>query len=131
MLGLGVAAVLVLAFAILAAWARSGYFVAFDDDGQVGIYQGKQDGVLWFEPTREAIGQYDRDELDDESIELVEQRPEFESQASAAQFVAERLHRRPPRPAPRTTTTTTTTVVTTTTVAETTEESTPETSTGT
>jgi serine/threonine protein phosphatase PrpC len=119
-LGLGVAAVLVLAFAIFAAWARSGYFVAFDDSGQVGIYQGKQDGVLWFEPTREAVGQYGRDELDDESIALVEERPEFESQASAAQFVAERL-----------TPVTTTTVPPPATVAEPTEESTPETSTGT
>jgi serine/threonine protein phosphatase PrpC len=129
-LGLGVAAVLVLAFAILAAWARSGYFVAFDDDGEVVIYQGKQDGVLWFEPTREATGQYDRDELDAESIELVERRQEFESQSSAAQFVAERLTPTTTT-STTTTTTTTTTVVTTTTVAETTEESTPETSTGT
>jgi serine/threonine protein phosphatase PrpC len=117
-IGLGVAAVLVLSFAILAAWARGGYFVAFDTTGEVGIYQGSQDSVLWFEPTREATGQYSRDQLDEESIDLVEQRPEFESQASATQFVAERLSP------------TTTTVVTTTTVAEASEESTPETSTG-
>jgi hypothetical protein len=110
-IGLGVAAVLVLGFAILAAWARGGYFVAFDTTGEVGIYQGSQDSVLWFEPTREATGQYTRDQLDEESIELVELRPEFESQASATQFVAERLSP-------------------TTTVAEASEESTPETSTG-
>ncbi|MEO6569919.1 MAG: Stp1/IreP family PP2C-type Ser/Thr phosphatase, partial [Ilumatobacteraceae bacterium] len=47
-LGLGVAAVLVLGFAIFAAWARSGYYVAFDEAGQVVIYQGKKDGILWF-----------------------------------------------------------------------------------
>ena len=70
--------------------------------------------MLWFEPTREATGQYTRDQLDEESIELVEQRPEFESQASATQFVAERL-------SPTTTTTT---------IAEALEESTPEASTG-
>jgi protein phosphatase len=88
-LGLGVAAVLVLGFAILAAWARSGYFVAFDEDGTVGIYQGKS--VLWFEPTREATGQFSRDELDDKSIDLVIDEPNFESQASAEIYVAERL----------------------------------------
>ena len=89
-LALGVAAVLILGFAILAAWARSGYFVAFDDDGQVVIYQGREDSVLWFDPTREALGPF-RDELDDETIALVEEQPNFESQASAERFVSERL----------------------------------------
>ena len=89
-LALGVAAVLILGFAILAAWARSGYFVAFDDDGQVVIYQGREDSVLWFDPTREAFGPF-RDELDDEKIAIVEEQPNFESQASAELFVSERL----------------------------------------
>jgi serine/threonine protein phosphatase PrpC len=90
-LALGVAAVLILGFAILAAWARSGYFVAFDENDQVVIYQGRRDSVLWFDPTREAVGPYSRDELDDASIALVEDRIEFESQASAEVFVSERL----------------------------------------
>lgn len=105
-LGLGVAAVLVLGFAILAAWARQGYFVDFDDDDQVVVFQGRE--VLWFQPTAEATGQYGRDELDEASIALVELRPQFESQASANQFVSSRL---------TTTTTSTTTTTTTTTVA--------------
>ncbi len=125
-LGLGVAAVLVLGSAILAAWARSGYFVDFDEVGEVGIYQGKPDGVLWFEPTREATGQYTRDQLDEESITLVEERRQFESQASAQQFVADRLSPTTTT-STTTTTTTTTTVVTTTTVAD---ASTTETTTG-
>jgi protein phosphatase len=45
LLALGATAVLVLGFAILAAWARSGYYVAFDQDGTVAIYQGRQGGV--------------------------------------------------------------------------------------
>jgi len=89
-LALGVAAVLILGFAILAAWARTGYFVAFDDDDQVVIYQGRQDSVLWFDPTVEAFGPH-RDELDATTIELVEAQPTFESQASAERFVSERL----------------------------------------
>ena len=115
---LGFAAVLILGFAILAAWARSGYFVAFNDDDQVVIYQGRQDSVLWFDPTQEAIGPYGRDELDDASIALVEERKEFESQASAEVFVAERLTpttTEPPRSTTRSTTTSATTTTTTTT----------------
>ena len=91
---LGVAAVLVLGFAIMAAWARSGYYVAFDDQDRVVIYQGREDGFLWFEPTPEAYGQFTRDELDDESVALVEDNVHFESQDSAADFVAQRLHPR-------------------------------------
>ena len=110
----GVAAVLVLGFAILAAWARQGYYVDFDENDQVVIYQGRE--VLWFQPTVEAPGPYGRDELDEESIDLVELRPEFESQASAAQFVASRLS---------TTTTTTTTTVPATTAPPATTTTTP------
>jgi serine/threonine protein phosphatase PrpC len=91
LLVVGFAAVLVLGFAILAAWARSGYFVAFDDQDRVVIYQGHDGGILWFDPTVEALGQYSRDELDDASIALVEDRKTFETQESAAVFVSERL----------------------------------------
>jgi PPM family protein phosphatase len=91
LLVVGFAAVLVLGFAILAAWARSGYFVAFDDEDRVVIYQGREDGFLWFDPTVEAFGQYTRDELDDESVALVDDNVHFETQESAARFVAERL----------------------------------------
>jgi len=87
---LGVAAVLILGFAILAAWARSGYFVAFDEDDRVVIYQGRQGSVLWFDPTRESFGPR-RDELDVDLVLLVEEQPNFSSQASAERFVSERL----------------------------------------
>ena len=91
LLVVGVAAVIVLAAAILAAWARSGYFVAFADDGRVAIYQGRENGFLWFEPTIEAYGRYGRDELSPDSVALVNDHVHFESQESAARFVAERL----------------------------------------
>ena len=90
LLVLGVAAVLVLGFAILAAWARSGYFVAFDENDRVVIYQGRQGSVLWFDPTRESFGPL-RDELDADLVLLVEEQPNFSSQASAERFVSERL----------------------------------------
>ncbi len=108
---LGVAAVLVLGFAILAAWARSGYYVGFDDEDRVAIFQGRREGVLWFEPTLEAPSVFTRDQLDAQSVELVEQEVGFGSQADAAAFIGSSL---------QTTTTTTTSTTTTTTPATTT-----------
>jgi hypothetical protein len=114
---LGVAAVLILGFAILAAWARSGYYVAFDDDDTVAIYQGRHDGFLWFEPTRERPGPFTREQLDEQSISLVEQEIGFESEADAARFIATSLS--------ATTTTTSTTTTTTTTSTTTIPPTTP------
>lgn len=90
-LGVGVAAVLIIGFAVLAAWARNGYFVAFNASGEVAIYQGRKETVLWFNPTEESTGQYTIEELDESSIQLVMGEPEFSSQASAELFVSERL----------------------------------------
>ncbi len=110
--GLGVLAVLMLAFVIVAAYARRTYFVDFNAEGNVVIYQGRPDGFLWFDPTEEARGVYSRDQLDDDSIARIERRPEFSSRENADQFVAEQLQ--------TTTTSTTTTTTTTTTVPATT-----------
>lgn len=90
-LTVGVIAVIVGAFTLLAAWARSGYFVAFNDEGVVYVYQGQPERVLWFEPTPEVAAAYTRSELDDQSIEAVEARPEFSSLDSATRWVKERL----------------------------------------
>jgi PPM family protein phosphatase len=111
LLAIGAAAILVLGFAILAAWARTGYFVAFDEDGNVAVYQGRHGGLLWFEPTIEANGPYSREQLDAQSVALVEQQVGFESRADAISFVASNLS-----PTTTTTTTTTTTPPTTTTI---------------
>ncbi len=108
-LALGIAAVLILGFAILAAWARSGYFVAYDENGTVAIYQGRQGGFWWFEPTREAKSNLTIDQLDAESNALVLQELNFESRADAERFIAISL-------SVTTTTSTTTTTTTTTTV---------------
>ncbi len=116
--GLGMLAVLMLAFVIIAAYARRTYFVDFNATGDVVIYQGRPDGFLWFEPTEEARGVYTRDQLDDDSIARVERRPEFNSRSNADQFVAEQL---------QTTTTTSTTTTTTTTVPATTTTTPPTT----
>jgi serine/threonine protein phosphatase PrpC len=106
---IGVLAVLVLALVIASAWARRGYFVAFDDADVVVVYRGQPDGFLWFDPTVDASSQYTRDELDEASIERVESEPRFDSRSSADRFIVEQLDA-------TTTSTSTTTTTTTTTV---------------
>ena len=103
--GLGVVAVLVLALVIAAAWARRGYFVAFDENDDVVIYRGRTDGFLWFDPTVEAMTVVSKEQLDQQSIDRVESEPEFDSRQAAENFVGEQL---------ATTTTTTTTTTTST-----------------
>ena len=117
LLALGVAAVLVLGFAIFAASARSGYYVAFDEDGTVAIYQGRE--MWWFEPTRERKSNLTRDQLDAESIALVEQELNFENPNDAAFFISTSLS------VTTTTSTTTTTTVPATTVPITVAPTTP------
>lgn len=111
LLAIGVAAVLILGFTIFAAWARDGFFVAFDDDDRVVIYRGRAGGVLWFDPTIEAPTTLERDMLDPRSIVLVEEERRFSSLVNAQTFVRDRITE---------TTTTTTTTTPTTTVAPTT-----------
>jgi PPM family protein phosphatase len=111
LLALGATAVLVLGFAVLAAYARNLYYVAFDEDGTVAIYQGRD--VLWFHPTREAKSNLSRAQLDAESIALVGQEVQFENANDAANFISTSL-------SVTTTTSTTTTTTSTTTVPTTT-----------
>jgi protein phosphatase len=102
-----VAAVLIIGFAAFAAWARSGYFVAFDDDGEAIIYGGRAGGVLWFDPTVEVTSGLTAEELTDEAVREIEGERRFDSADEAAIFL-------------RGSATTTTTTTTTTTIAPTT-----------
>ncbi|WP_051063026.1 protein phosphatase 2C domain-containing protein [Ilumatobacter nonamiensis] len=84
-----VLALVVTVFALTARWARNDYFVDFDDSGGVVIYQGKPDGFLWFDPTAETAGNPSRDDLDEDSVDLVDARPTFSSFEDAETFVRE------------------------------------------
>jgi serine/threonine protein phosphatase PrpC len=84
----GIAAVLVTGFVVFAAWARSGYYVDFDDSDQAIIYRGRNGGVLWFEPTTDSDGGPTRAQLSDDAIRLVENQPDFDSRADAERFVS-------------------------------------------
>jgi len=123
LVGFGIAAALVAGFVVFAAWARSGYFVGFDDTDQAIIYRGRNGGVLWFEPTAESEGGPTRDLLSSDAIRRVESQPEFGSRADAERFISG-LEPATPRagtdPAVDPDSSTTTTTATTTTVTVTT-----------
>ena len=106
------AAVLVVAFAVFSAWARGGYFVAFNDDDEAIVYSGRSGGVLWIEPTAQTAGGPTRDQLEPERAAEIDDHKRFDSEQEAADFLRES--------ATTTTTTTTTTSTTTTTTAPTT-----------
>jgi protein phosphatase len=82
-----VAALLIVGFAVFAAWARAGYFVAFDEDGEAIIYGGRSGGVLWFEPTAETEGGPTANELTDEAVAEIETEPRFDTFGEAAEFL--------------------------------------------
>lgn len=43
--------ILLMTATIVGVWARSGYFLGFDEADRVVVYRGRVGGVLWFEPT--------------------------------------------------------------------------------
>lgn len=101
-IGFAIAAVIVVAFVVLSVWARSGYYVAFDDNDQAIIYQGRPGGVLWIEPTAENEMGPARDDLEPDIAAEIDDEPRFDSADEAADFIRSGV----------TTTTTTTTTTT-------------------
>ena len=108
-IGFAITAALVVVFVLLSVWARGGYFVAFDDDDQAIIYQGRPGGLLWFEPTAENEVGPPREVLDPDVAAQIDEEPRFDSADEAAEFIRDGVT--------TTTTTTTTTIPPTTTVA--------------
>ncbi len=80
-------ALLISGFVVFAAWARSGYFIDFDDNDQVTVYKGQPGGVLWFDPTSEGSTTLTRSSASEDSIRVVTRRPEFSSLGAAITFV--------------------------------------------
>jgi len=91
-----IAALLVTAFVVTASWARSGYFVAFDETDEAIVWKGQTDGFLWFDPTRETPEGPAREDLTDESVARVERRPRFNSRSAADKFVRSLELKQPP-----------------------------------
>ena len=81
-----VAAVFVVAFAVTAAFGRNGYYVGFQG-GSVAVYQGRPGGVLWFQPTVEAVSDLTRADLTPDFQTRIDRNPTFSSRAAADRYL--------------------------------------------
>ncbi|MFZ9292035.1 MAG: protein phosphatase 2C domain-containing protein [Ilumatobacteraceae bacterium] len=83
-------AVLIGGFAVLAAYARNGFFVGFesrDEDARVLVWRGRPGGVLWFGPTVEADSTLRRGDLDPGLAREIAGRPTFDDPIAARDYV--------------------------------------------
>ena len=82
-------AIVIAGFVGFSTWARSGFFVDFNDDDRVTVYKGQPGGVLWFGPTTANSTTVTRDALTDDAARLVDRQPEFSARSDAVAFVAD------------------------------------------
>jgi serine/threonine protein phosphatase PrpC len=102
--------ILGLAIALTAWYARRTYFVAFNNAGQVTVYQGKPGGLLVWDPTVIRRSELTRTDLPEDALIDVEDQKEFSNRGDAIAF-AGRVEARASAATSTTTTTTTTTTL--------------------
>jgi protein phosphatase len=73
---------------VLGVYARSGYFVGFDSNDNVTIYQGRVGGVLWFQPTVNTQTRINGDDLPEDVRREVLLNRTFASSSQAAKFLS-------------------------------------------
>lgn len=91
-----VLAVLAIGLFLVGRYARDNYFVTFDTPSgtgsvtdQIVIFQGRPDGVLWFDPTVEERTPLLGLDLNDALVLELEQIPEFDTLEDARRYVVE------------------------------------------
>jgi len=99
--------ILGLAVAVTAWYARRTYYVDFDRDGQVTVYQGRPGGLLVWDPTIIRTTTLTEDDLPEDARLDVEDQKEFADKGAAIAFVG-RVEARATAATSTTTTTTTT-----------------------
>jgi PPM family protein phosphatase len=73
---------------VLGVCARSGYFVGFDSNDNVTIYQGRVGGLLWFQPTVNTQTRLNGDDLPEDVRREVLLNRTFASSSQAAKFLS-------------------------------------------
>ena len=73
---------------VLGVYARSGYFVGFDSNDNVTIYQGRVGGLLWFQPTVNTQTRLNGDDLPEDVRREVLLNRTFTSSSQAAKFLS-------------------------------------------
>lgn len=100
--------ILGLALAMTAWYARRTYFVAFDNAGQVTVYQGRPGGLLLWDPTVIRHSKLTKKDLPEDALVDVQDQKEFSNRGDAIAF-AGRIEARATAATSTTTTPTTTT----------------------
>jgi PPM family protein phosphatase len=72
---------------VVGVYARSGYFIDFNDDDNVVIYRGRVDGILWFQPTVDTQTELSSQELPEDVRREVKMQREFSSSGQAAKYL--------------------------------------------
>ena len=83
-----VVAVILATLAVVGVWARSGYFIGFDDNDRVAVYRGRVGGVLWFEPTIDTQTELTGPELPEDILRDVALNRTFTSSSMALKYLA-------------------------------------------
>ena len=79
--------IMLSAITIVGVYARSGYFVGFDNQDNVTIYRGRVGGVLWFQPTVDTQTRLNGDDLPEDVRREVLLNRTFTSSSQAARFL--------------------------------------------
>ena len=82
-----VVALVLSAVTVVGVYARSGYYLGFDDAGLVTVYRGRVGGVLWFNPTVDTQTELTRDDLPEGILLEVETNRSFTSSSQARKFL--------------------------------------------
>jgi len=81
-------AIVLSAITIVGVYARSGYFIGFDEDSRVAVYRGRVGGVLWFGPTVDTQTTLSGADLPEDILRDVAMNRTFTSATMASKYLA-------------------------------------------
>ena len=80
--------ILLSGITIVGVYARSGYFIGFDEDSRVAVYRGRVGGVLWFNPTIDTQTTLSGEDLPEDVLRDVALNRTFTSSTMASKYLA-------------------------------------------
>jgi protein phosphatase len=81
-------AIVLSGITIVGVYARSGYFIGFDEDSRVAVYRGRVGGVLWFSPTIDTQTTLSGADLPEDVLRDVALNRTFTSSTMASKYLA-------------------------------------------
>ena len=81
-------AIVLSGITIVGVYARSGYFIGFDEDSRVAVYRGRVGGVLWFGPTIDTQTTLSGADLPEDVLRDVALNRTFTSSTNASKYLA-------------------------------------------